>query len=175
MRRCRPPAPASPLVSSWDRVPVTHRHRPLFPRPPSEPCSAPSSAGRPPPARCACSPAVPRPLPHRPSPRASHLRHLRPEDTLRGTQPPARGRGVVRSTAPGVGPRRPAGPSSRRRCFQTRPLSRAAPAPPGSRDPSASAASVHFWPGAASRAALSPPVRLGGHGPCGAAVPAPQR
>lgn len=55
------------------------------------------------------------------------------------------------------------------------PLSRAAPAPPGSRDPSPSAASVHFWPGAASRAALSPPVRLGGHGPCGAAVPAPQR
>lgn len=87
-----------------------------------------------------------------PPPLASHLRHLRPEDTLRGTRPPARGRGLVRSAAPGVGPLEPPPPLP-----DPRPLSRAAPAPPGSRDPSASAASVHFWPGAASRAALSPP------------------
>lgn len=163
MRRCRPPAPASPLVSSWDRVPVTPRHRPLFPRPPSEPCSAPSSAGRPPP--------PPPPLATCISPPSPPSRGHTEGDTASGE-----GAGHCQEHCSGCGTPAARGPLEPPPPLPDPcPLSRAAPAPPGSRDPSASAASVHFWPGAASRAVLSPPVRLGGHGPCGAAVPAPQR
>lgn len=154
---------ASPLVGSWERVPQS---------PPSPSCVPSTSAH----ARLSCS-ALPRPMlscssavpcsrrasAWRPSPHHCPLlraSHLRPEDTPRGLQP---GKG---SSAPSRTPA--ATPTFRHMSLELR-------------GPSASwfssplgqcRLSVHFWPGASSRAAAcllqrSPYLRGDAHLPAG--------